>query len=427
MINVYKLDEISIQDILKVEKTEEKNVDGIVKEIIDNVRTNGDKALFEYAEKFDKVSLDSLQVTSQEIDNAFDNMDKEFIKTLEMAKENITLFHTHQLHDGFEIKRDNGVVMGQKYTPIEKAGLYVPGGTASYPSTVLMDAIPAKIAGVSEIVMVTPPDKNGNIQPEILAAAKIAGVTKIFKIGGASAIAALAYGTQSIPQVDKIVGPGNIFVATAKRMVFGKVDIDMIAGPSDILVLADETANPRHLAADMLGQAEHDTLATSVLITTSEKLAMQVKKELEIQTPLLHRSEIATQSLKNNGKIIIASNMQDAIYAANTVAPEHLEVCVQNPFDLLNEIKNAGSIFLGNNTPEALGDYLAGPNHTLPTEGTARFSSPLSVDDFVKKSSYLYYTKEALQDVSENVYDFAMREGLQAHANSVKIRFEQQK
>lgn len=425
MIKKYNLKDISIEDILKRQTEEETNVDDIVFDIIQNVRKNGDEALLEYAKKFDGATLSSLEVTNDEIENAYNQMDKEFIETLKLARDNIAKFHTAQLHEGFEIKSDDGSVMGQKYTSIEKAGLYVPGGTASYPSTVLMTAIPAKIAGVSQIIMVTPPDKNGKIAPAILAAAKIAGVTKIFKTGGAGAVAALSYGTKSVPKVDKIVGPGNVFVATAKRMVFGVVDIDMIAGPSDILVLADETATPKYIAADMLGQAEHDKLASAVLITTSQKIADETEIELQKQLKNLPRQEIAAASLELNGKIIIADTIENAIFAANAVAPEHLELCVQNPFNLLDKVKNAGSIFLGNSTPEALGDYFAGPNHTLPTNGTARFSNPLSTDDFLKKSSYLYYPKDALGKVRTRIADFANREGLNAHANSVLIRFEE--
>ena len=316
--------------------------------------------------------------------------------------------------------------MGQKFTPIEKAGVYVPGGTASYPSTVLMDVIPAKLAGVKEIVMVTPPAADGSVAPAILAAAKVAGVTRIFKTGGAQAVAALAYGTQSVPKVDKIVGPGNIYVATAKRKVYGIVDIDMIAGPSEILVLADGSCNPAWVAADMLSQAEHDKLATAVLVTDSRSLALAVQAELERQIPLLPRQAIARTSIDDNGKIIVTDDLDKAVEAANLIAPEHLELCVDDPFALLGKIKNAGSIFMGKNAPEALGDYFAGPNHTLPTSGTARFSSPLSVDDFVKKSSFLYYTRDALRNVKDRVADFAMQEGLQAHARSVTVRFEEE-
>lgn len=423
MIKQYKLAEIPLNEILNRDIREEAGVDAIVDDIIANVRKCGDEALKMYSEKFDKAKLESLEVSEAEIAEAFAAMDDEFIKTLEIARDNISRFHAQQIQKNFVITEEGGVVLGQKYTPIEKAGLYVPGGTASYPSSVLMNAVPAKLAGVSEIVMTTPPDSNGKIAPAILAAAKVAGVTRIFKVGGAQAIAALAYGTESIPRVDKIVGPGNVFVATAKRKVYGLVDIDMIAGPSEILVLADENCNPEFVAADMLSQAEHDKLATAVLITTGEELAAAVAAELERQIPLLPREEIARASIDTNGKIIVADTMADAVAAANAIAPEHLEVCVDEPFSLLEDIKNAGSIFLGKNVPEALGDYLAGPNHTLPTSGTARFSSPLSVDDFVKKSSFIYYPKAALEKVSDRIIDFAEREGLQAHAQSVAVRF----
>lgn len=424
MIRQYKLNEIAVSDILNRDIMAERGVEEIVDEIIANVRRDGDAALLAYCEKFDKAKLTSLEVSEQEIEEAMQSLDAEFIKTLEIARDNISAFHQQQIQKNFVITQPGGIVLGQKYTAVEKAGLYVPGGTASYPSSVLMNAVPAKLAGVSEIVMTTPPNSEGKIAPAILAAAKVAGVTRIFKVGGAQAVAALAYGTESVPKVDKIVGPGNIFVATAKRRVFGMVDIDMIAGPSEILVLADGGCNPAYVAADMLSQAEHDKLATSVLITTSAELAQKVSDELERQIPLLPREEIARTSIDTNGKIIIADTMEDAVAAANIIAPEHLEVCVDEPFALLDSIKNAGSIFLGKNVPEALGDYLAGPNHTLPTSGTARFSSPLSVDDFVKKSSFIYYPKDALAKVADRIVDFAEREGLGAHARSVSIRFD---
>ena len=427
MIKQYRLADIPVSQILNRDIREEKDVDVIVDEIIAEVRRGGDKALLMYGEKFDKAKLTALEVSEAELDEAFARMEPEFIKTLEIARDNISRFHKEQIKQNFVITEEGGVVLGQKYTPIEKAGLYVPGGTASYPSSVLMNAVPAKLAGVSEIVMTTPPNAEGKIAPAILAAAKVAGVTRIFKVGGAQAVAALAYGTESIPKVDKIVGPGNVFVATAKRKVYGLVDIDMIAGPSEILVLADGNCNPEYVAADLLSQAEHDKLATAVLITTSERLAAAVSDELERQIPLLPREEIARASIDTNGKIIIAADMAEAVAAANAIAPEHLEVCVDEPFSLLDGIKNAGSIFLGKNVPEALGDYLAGPNHTLPTSGTARFSSPLSVDDFVKKSSFIYYPKDALAKVSDRIIDFAEREGLQAHAQSVAVRFGKQK
>ena len=425
MIRIYDFDKISVNEILNRDLRAEKKVEKTVDEIFLNVRENKDKALLEYALKFDKVSLESLDVTEEEMQKALGETDEYFMETLYQAAENIRSYHANQVHKNFIMNEKDGVIIGQKYTPIEKVGVYVPGGTASYPSTVLMDVIPAKIAGVSEIVMVTPPGADGSINSAILAAAHVAGVTKIFKTGGAQAVAALTWGTQTIPTVDKIVGPGNIYVATAKRKVFGIVDIDMIAGPSEILVLADKTCNAKWVAADMPSQAEHDVLATPVLVTDSKELAWAVRDELETQMPKLKRADIARKSIDDNGKIIVTDNLSKAVQAANIIAPEHLEVCVDDPFSILNDIKNAGSIFLGKNAPEALGDYFAGPNHTLPTSGTARFSSPLSVDDFVKKSSFLYYTPQALKQVGERVADFAMREGLQAHANSVIIRLEE--
>ena len=426
MIKIYQYADMNPEEIFnrKVEQNDE--VEAIVAGIIDRVRKEGDAALTDYAWQFDHCRLDALEVSDEEIQAAFERTDKEFIKTLEMAAQNIRAFHSRQIRKNFMINDQEGVVLGQRVMPIEKVGLYVPGGTASYPSTVLMDAIPAQLAGVKQIIMVSPPDKEGKIADPILAAAKVAGVNRIFKVGGAQAVAALAYGTQSVPKVDKIVGPGNIFVATAKRRVFGVVDIDMIAGPSEILVLADGSCNPAYVAADMLSQAEHDRLASAVLVTDSMELAQAVQAQLEVQIPKLARAEIARTSIENNGKIIVSDSMSQAISISNLIAPEHLEVCVDDPFACLNAITNAGSVFLGKNVPEALGDYFAGPNHTLPTSGTARFSSPLSVDDFVKKSSFIYYTKEALGKVQDRVVDFAMREGLQGHANSVAIRFREE-
>lgn len=423
MIKIMKYGEISKDEIFA--RQEQKiDVTAIVSDIIANVRARGDEAVFEYDLKFDGADLDTLEVTEAEIQEAFDEVEPKFLDILANAAENIRNFHSKQVRTSFIINEKEGVVTGQKITPIEKVGLYVPGGTAAYPSTVLMDSIPAKIAGCKEIVMVTPPSKNGKVNPVILAAAKIAGIDRIFKVGGAQAVAALAYGTQSIPKVDKIVGPGNAFVAEAKRQVFGLVSIDMIAGPSEILVIADKNSNPAHAGADLLSQAEHDKMASAVLVTDSEELATAVSQELERQIPLLSRSEIARESIDNNGKIIIAENLRDVIAISNEIAPEHLELMVDNPFDYLDAIDNAGSIFMGRNCPEALGDYYAGPNHTLPTSGTARFSSPLSVDDFVKKTQYTYYTKEALDKVAEEVAFFAEKEGLTAHAKSVTIRTE---
>ncbi|MBQ2943262.1 MAG: histidinol dehydrogenase [Ruminococcus sp.] len=423
MIKIMKYGEISKDEIFA--RQEQKiDVTAIVTDIIANVRANGDKAVFEYDLKFDGADLDTLEVTQSEIDEAFESVEPKFLDILRNAAENIRSFHSKQVRTSFIINDKEGVVTGQKITPIEKVGLYVPGGTAAYPSTVLMDSIPAKIAGCKEIVMVTPPSKNGKINPVILAAAKIAGIDRIFKVGGAQAVAALAYGTESIPKVDKIVGPGNAFVAEAKRQVFGLVSIDMIAGPSEILVIADKNTNPAHAAADLLSQAEHDKMASAVLVTDSEDLAKAVSDELERQIPMLSRSEIARESIDNNGKIIIAENLRDVIAISNEIAPEHLELLVDNPFDYLDAIDNAGSIFMGRNCPEALGDYYAGPNHTLPTSGTARFSSPLSVDDFVKKTQYTYYTKSALDKIADEVAFFAEKEGLTAHARSVTIRTE---
>ena len=424
MIKIYKYGEVPNSEIFARDNIA-SNVEGIVTDIIANVRQNGDKALLEYSKKFDKVDLKSLEVSSEEIDEAFQLADKDFIEVIREAAENIREFHKRQVKNSFIISEKDGIVTGQKVTPIERVGLYVPGGTAAYPSTVLMDSIPAKIAGCSQIVMVTPPSKDGKVNPNILTAAKIAGVDRIFKVGGAQAVAALAYGTESVPEVDKIVGPGNAFVAEAKKQVFGKVAIDMIAGPSEILIVADSTCNPKHVAADLLSQAEHDKMASAVLVTDSEDFAKSVSNELERQIPLLPREEIARASIDNNGKIIIAeNNLMLAIDIANEIAPEHLEICVDNPFDYLDKIKHAGSIFMGKNCPEALGDYFAGPNHTLPTSGTAKFSSPLSVDDFVKKSQFTYYTKDALSKVANKVAMFAEKEGLHAHAKSATIRFE---
>ncbi len=422
MIKVYKDGLNSRAQIFSVVQPK-VDVSAIVKEIIDRVKIDGDKALYAYAEKFDKVKLNSLKVTEQEIKSAVESVESEFLQILKTAAQNIREYHSKQKREGFEIKRENGVILGQKILPIERAGLYVPGGTAAYPSTVLMDAIPAKIAGVKRVVMVTPPDKNGNVNPVILASAFIAGVDEIYKVGGAQAIAALAYGTQSVPKVDKIVGPGNAFVAEAKKQVFGTVSIDMIAGPSEILVVADKDSNPKFVAADMLSQAEHDKMASAVLVTDSEELALKVSEELEKQIPLLERNEIARASIDDNGKIIVASNMDKAIEIANAIAPEHLELCVDNPFDYLDKIENAGSVFMGRFCPEAVGDYYAGMNHTLPTSGTARFSSALSVDDFIKKTQYAYYTEQALKEIAGDVDYFAKKEGLTAHAKSAVIRF----
>ncbi len=400
------------------------NVESVVSDILANVKKNGDKAVLEYNRKFDKADLTALQVSEKEISEAFAAVEPRFLSILKEAAENIRAFHSKQVRSSFVVAEKSGIILGQKVTPIEKVGVYVPGGTAAYPSTVLMDTIPAKIAGCPMIVMVTPPGADGKINPVILAAAKIAGVDKIFKVGGAQAVAALAYGTESIPKVDKIVGPGNAFVAEAKKQVFGLVSIDMIAGPSEILVIADGRSDPAHVAADLLSQAEHDKLASAVLVTESEALAAAVAEEIEKQLLTLPRQEIARASIDNNGKIIVADDLMQGIEIANEIAPEHLELMVDDPFAYLDSVKNAGSIFMGRNCPEALGDYFAGPNHTLPTSGTARFSSPLSVDDFVKKSQFTYYSAEALDAVAESIDFFANKEGLQAHGRSAMIRKE---
>lgn len=424
MIKILK-DGVNTREEIFSVVTPKVDVEKIVEDIIENVKTNGDKALFEYALKFDKATLSSLEVTKEEIDSAVNSVDEEFLQVLKRAKQNIWEFHQKQYREGFEIKKENGIILGQKIIPIEKVGLYVPGGTASYPSTVLMDAIPAKIAGCKQVVMVSPPDKNGKINPAILASAFVAGVDKIFKVGGAQAVAALAYGTESIPKVDKIVGPGNAFVATAKKQVFGQVSIDMIAGPSEIMVVADKFNNAKHIAADLLSQAEHDKLASAVLITDNEEFALEVSSQLEKQIPLLQRSDIARASIDDNGKIIIVKDIESAIEMANAIAPEHLELCIENAYDYLDKIKNAGSVFLGKYCPEALGDYMAGLNHTLPTSGSARFSSPLSVDDFIKKTQYVYYSEQALKGIYKDVDFFAKQEGLTAHAKSATIRFDE--
>lgn len=424
MIKILKYGEVENKDIF-ARVVPKMDVSGIVADIIYDVRKNGDSALYKYCEKFDGATLSSLLVSKEEIAEALSLVEPRFLEILKKAEENIRKFHEKQKRNSFIINDENGVVVGQKVIPVDRAGLYVPGGTAAYPSTVLMDSVPAKIAGCREVVMVTPPNKDGKVNPVILAAAHIAGVDKIFKLGGAQAIAALAFGTESVPKVDKIVGPGNAFVAEAKKQVYGTVSIDMIAGPSEILIVADEKSNPAHIAADLLSQAEHDKMASAVLVTNSSELAKAVQNEIEAQLPALSREEIARASIDENGKIIVADDLIAAIEIANEIAPEHLELCVNNPFDYLDAIRHAGSIFMGRNCPEALGDYLAGPNHTLPTSGTAKFSSPLSVDDFVKKTQYTYYTKEALSRVARDVEFFAEKEGLTAHAKSAVIRIEE--
>ena len=422
MIKIIRYNPADMSSILNRSYTE-ADVSASVKEIIANVRANGDKALFEYCEKFDGAKLSALRVSEEEMAEALSQVSPEFIEVLKKSAANIKRFHERQLREGFSIEDKDGIIIGQKVIPIENVGLYVPGGTAAYPSTVLMDSIPAKIAGVKRLAMVSPVKADGKIKPDIAAAASVAGVDEIYKVGGAQAIAALAYGTESIPKVDKIVGPGNAFVAEAKKQVFGQVSIDMIAGPSEILIVADKGSSARILAADMLSQAEHDKMATAVLITESEELALQTAGELEKQLKSLPRGEIARASIENNGKIIIVDNIEDGIEVANALAPEHFELSVEDPFRYLDSIKHAGSVFLGKNCPEALGDYYAGPNHTLPTGGSARFSNPLSVDDFVKKTQFTYYTKDALEDAYKDIAFFARREGLDAHARSVEARF----
>jgi len=423
MIAIYPYNTVNDRAIFAREDLS-ANVEAAVSAIIARVKEVGDRALYDYTAQFDGVRLDSLLVTDEEMEEAKKAVDPAFLEILQKAAGNIRAFHQKQVRNSFVITRD-GAVLGQKVTPIEKVGLYVPGGTAAYPSTVLMDSIPAKIAGCHELAIVTPPGKDGKVNPLILAAASVAGVDKIYKVGGAQAIAALAYGTETVTKVDKIVGPGNAFVAEAKKQVFGRVAIDMIAGPSEILVVSDSKSNPAWIAADLLSQAEHDRNASAVLVTDSMDFAKAVQTELEKQIPQLPRAEIARTSIEKNGKIIVAENLSTAIDIANRIAPEHLELCVDEPFRYLDDIRHAGSIFLGRHCPEYLGDYLAGPNHTLPTSGTARFSSPLSVDDFVKKSQFTYYTPEALQKDAQAIAAFARLEGLDAHARSAEIRFEE--
>ena len=415
-----------MNDLLKRTTDDYSEQEAVVKEIIKDVHDRKDDALFEYTKKFDKadISADNVRVTPDEIEEAYGEVDEELINVIRKAIENIKTFHEKQKKNSWITTEDNGVILGQRIMPIESAGVYFPGGKAAYPSTVLMNVIPAKVAGVSRIVMTTPCNAQGKVYPTTLVAANEAGVTDIYKVGGAQAIAALAYGTESIPKVDKIVGPGNIYVAIAKRLVYGHVSIDSIAGPSEILVLADETANPEYVAADLLSQAEHDELASATLVTTSEELAIEVSKWVDTFTAKLERKEIIQKSLDNFGNIFVARNMQDAVDATNEIAPEHLEIITKNPWEVMTKVKNAGAIFLGEYSSEPLGDYFAGPNHVLPTNGTARFFSPLSVDDFVKKSSIINYSEDALRAVHEDIELFAKAEGLTAHANSIAVRFK---
>ncbi|MGJ0739949.1 histidinol dehydrogenase [Enterococcus casseliflavus] len=423
-MRIFSTQKDTIETIVARKQSETKDVSTVVAQIIARVQQQGDQALFQLIEEIDQVSLSSLTVSLEEVETAVQAVSPELLEVMEQAKENILVFHQKQVQQGFVLTKENGVVMGQRVLPLAKVGVYVPGGTAAYPSTVLMDVLPAKIAGVKKIVMITPTDSQGKVPAAILAAASVAGVDEIYKVGGAHGVAALAYGTETIPKVDKIVGPGNIYVATAKKMVYGEVDIDMIAGPSDVLIIADASANPRWLAADLLAQAEHDILAQAILVTTDAALIEQVQVELDLQLKQLPRKDIAAAALESSGKLILVKDLTEALTIANQIAPEHLELAVADPFALLGQVENAGSVFLGHHTPEVLGDYFAGPNHTLPTEGTARFYSPLSVDDFIKKSSYLYYPEAAMKAAGPAVALFAETEDLIGHARSINVRRE---
>lgn len=426
-MRIFSTQKDTIETIVARKQSETKDVSTIVAQIIARVQQQGDQALFQLIEEIDQVTLSSLTVSLEEVETAVQAVSPELLEVMEQAKENILAFHQKQVQQGFVLTKENGVVMGQRVLPLAKVGVYVPGGTAAYPSTVLMDVLPAKIAGVKKIVMITPTDSQGKVPAAILAAASVAGVDEIYKVGGAHGVAALAYGTETIPKVDKIVGPGNIYVATAKKMVYGEVDIDMIAGPSDVLIIADASANPRWLAADLLAQAEHDILAQAILVTTEAALIEEVQVELDLQLKELPRKDIAAAALESSGKLILVNDLTEALTIANQIAPEHLELAVADPFALLGQVENAGSVFLGHHTPEVLGDYFAGPNHTLPTEGTARFYSPLSVDDFIKKSSYLYYPEAAMKAVGPAVALFAETEDLIGHARSINVRREGEK
>ncbi len=422
MMRILDFDSLSPEEFLNRDIQAEEDVSAAVDEIIREVRRRGDEALRDYTRRFDGAEIQDLWVSAEEFDAARRAVDPYFLETLKEAAENIRRFHERQRHNDFVLTDRSGIVMGQRWTPIERVGVCVPRSPEAFPSTILMNVIPAQIAGVQDIVLVTPPRPDGTVSPEALMAAELAEVTEVFKIGGAQAVAALAYGTETVPQVDKIVGPGGVFVATAKRKVFGRVAIDMIAGPSEILVLADGKSNPKWVAADLLSQAEHDVLSSAVLVTDSRELAISVQAEVEAQLESLPRKDIARRSIADNGKIIVTDSLDKAVEAANRIAPEHLELCVDEPFALLPRIKNAGSVFLGRSTPEALGDYFAGPNHTLPTSGTARFSSPLGVDDFMKRSSFLSYDQAALNACGDRIVDFARREGLEGHARSAESR-----
>ena len=426
MMDIIELSNKSISDVVSIIKNRSNtlNVRKSVEEIIENVKSSGDKALRGYTLDFDKVYLESFKIEKEEIEKAYNEGDLEFIEILKESIKNIEKYHQNQKKTSYIYQKELGVFMGQRLIPMDSVAIYVPGGKAAYPSSVLMNAIPAKVAGVNEIVLVTPPDKNGEVNKQILVAAKLCGINKVYKLGGAQAIAALAYGTESIENVSMIVGPGNAFVAEAKRQVYGDVGIDMVAGPSEILIVADEKANPKYIAADLMSQAEHDELASSILVTTSKKLADKVNKEIEVQVKNLSRRNIIESSLINFGKIVICKSIEECIELANLIAPEHLELLIDSPIEYLEQVKNAGSVFLGEYTPEPIGDYFGGTNHVLPTGGTARFSSPLSVDTFVKKSSFLYYSQKAVVRDGEKIIRFANEEGLTAHANSVKVRLD---
>ena len=427
MIRIAKADGVSERELINQLKARSGEIDrkvtSAVTDILNNVKQNGDDAVREYTLIFDGHMPSKFEISREEIDSSPDKCDRDFILALYKAADNIRDFHARQKQQSWLEPKQNGVILGQRIRGLKRVGVYVPGGTAAYPSSVLMNVIPAKIAGVKEIVMVTPPQKDGTANPDILAAAKIAGVDRVFLMGGAQAVAALAYGTQSVPKVDKIVGPGNIFVATAKKLLYGTVDIDMIAGPSEILIVADKSANPKFLAADLMSQAEHDKMASAILLTTSEETANETAKELSRQMQTLERRDIIEQSLNDFGAIIVCKDISEAVDFANELAPEHLELAVENPMEYIGRVDNAGSVFLGHYSPEPLGDYFAGPNHVLPTSGTARFFSPLSVDSFIKKSSFIYYTEPALSEAKDDIIKLAETEGLTAHANSIKVRF----
>ena len=415
-----------LEDLLKRDPNNYTAYESTVQEIVEDVRKNRDQALFAYTKKFDGADLDSsnIRVTEAEIQEAMSQVDPELLTVMKRAMKNIREYHEKQKQYSWFDSRPDGTLLGQKVTPLSSVGVYVPGGKAAYPSSVLMNIIPAEVAGVPRIVMVTPPDKNGKVNPVTLIAAHLAGATEVYKAGGAQAVAALAFGTESIPRVNKIVGPGNIFVALAKKAVYGHVSIDSIAGPSEILVLADETANPRYVAADLLSQAEHDELASAILVTTSMELAEEVSRQIEVFLQTLSRRDILEKSLENHGYILVADSMEDAISTANEIASEHLEIVTRNPFEVMTKIQNAGAIFMGEYSSEPLGDYFAGPNHVLPTNGTAKFFSPLGVDDYIKKSSIIYYSREALEPIHKDIETFAEAEHLTAHANSIRVRFE---